>query len=282
VKTRSAAVLAVLATGVLVLPGCGGEAGARKAVEETSANLGRIRSGELDARLLIAARGGENDGALGFEVKGPFALPARPGLPTARVAYTQIAGRNEATTTLLATGREAFVEMEGTPYRLPRRETQRLELAGDVRGASGGGLRVERWLRDPQLEDGPRVAGVPTDRVTGDLDVPRAANDLLGLADRAGAEAAGIEPLRGARAEDLEESVRSGRIELLTGTEDRLLRRLKVDLELDAPRPKAGGSLPRLDAVKIDFDLSLSRANEPVRVAAPSGARPLEELEKPR
>lgn len=277
-KLAAIAGLVALACVATVAAGCGGDSAARAAVEETSANLGRIRSGELDARLVIEPRGGAQDGTAGFEVEGPFGLPSRPGLPTARVAYTQIAGDNEATTTVLATGREAFVEVEGTPYRLPPSEAERLELGGDVRAATGGELSVERWLREPRLADGPNVDGAPTDRVTGELDVARAANDLLGLADRAGAEAAGIEPLRGARAEELEESVRSGRVEMLTGAEDRLLRRLSVDLELDAPRSE-NKSLPALDSVRIDFTLALSRPNEPVRVSAPPDARPFAELE---
>lgn len=278
-KRLSPARLGGLAAALFALGGCGGDDAAREAVSQTSANLARIRSGELDSRLLIAATGGDQNGAVGFAVKGPFALPAEPGLPTARVAYTQIAGPRQATTTLVATGRKAFVEVDGALYRLPPKEEDRLQLGGDVRAATGGGLSVERWLRDPELADGPSVAGAPTDRITGELDVPAAVNDLLGLADRAGAEAAGIEPLRGARAEDLEKSVRSGKVELLTGAEDRLLRRLSVDLELDAPRVEGGTSLPELDSVKIDFDMALSRPNAPVRVAAPSGARSFDELE---
>lgn len=99
------------------------------------------------------------------------------------------------------------------------------------------------------------------------------------MADRAGAEAAGIEGLRGARAEDLEKSVRSGSVELLIGTDDRLLRRLSVDLELDAPEVHGATSLPKLDSVRIGFDLALSRPNAPVRAPTPPDARSLEELD---
>jgi hypothetical protein len=226
---------------------------------------------------------GAGEGATGFALRGPFALPrGTRGLPTARVAYTQIAGTKEATVTLVSTGRDAFVEVGGEAYRLPEREQRELQLGPDLRSAVGDRLRVEDWVRDPELDAGPPIAGADTQRVVGELEVARAVNGLLGLADRAGAEAAGLRPLRGARAAELERSVRSSRVELLTGADDRLLRRLSIELALTPPRRTGAGGGGGPELVRIAFDLSLRRPNGAVRVVPPPGARPYGELRTQR
>lgn len=112
---------------------CGGETPG-EVVTRTQENLGRIRSGELDARLVIAAEGSERPGATGFELRGPFEL-ARAGneLPEARIAYTQIAGSRRATVTLVSTGKRAYVEVRGKAYELtPARERQLREASGPL------------------------------------------------------------------------------------------------------------------------------------------------------
>ena len=93
-------------------------------------------------------------------------------------------------------------------------------------------LRVERWLVEPELADGPDE----TDRIEGELDVVEVANGLIELtgsfanADRLDEEAA----------RQLREAVESSSFELLTGEDDRLLRRLALDVGIR--RRRAGGA----------------------------------------
>jgi hypothetical protein len=255
--------------------GCGG-GDPSEVLSETAANLGKIRSGNVDARFAVGAG---SKGKLGFELQGPFALPRRPGLPTARVDYVQLAGEREAEVTLVSTGREAFVEVDGTAYRLPERRKRALRLGGDLRSAAGGGLRLERWVRDPKLGPGPASGGAETERIVGELDVAEAVNGLLGLADRAGAAALGLRSIGSKGASEVEAGSRS-RVEVVTGAEDRLLRSLSVDLSLD-PRTVADEGERGAGAdepIRIELDLKVDRANAAVRVRAPRDPRPADEL----
>jgi hypothetical protein len=292
-RPRLAAVAAVAALCGLAPTACGGEAPG-EVVARTQANLARIRSGDLDARLVIAAEGPKRTGATGFELHGPFELPRSAGdLPKARIAYTQIAGSRRATVTLVSTGERAYIEVRGKAYELtPDQERQLREAGVPLGGGSGSGapgatasptgsLDLAAWLREPDLSAGERIGGAETDRVTGEVDVARVVTDVLGAAERLGVsgEAVGGGALRGAGDERLDRALAASSIELLTGREDRLLRRLQLGVKLDA-KAAAGDGVPLgdVEAVRVDLELAIERPNTPVRVDAPRDARPASEL----
>ena len=292
-RPRLAAVAAVAALWGLAPTACGGEAPG-EVVARTQGNLARIRSGDLDARLVIAAEGPKRTGATGFELHGPFELPRSAGdLPKARIAYTQIAGSRRATVTLVSTGERAYIEVRGKAYELTSdQERQLREAGGPLGGGSGSGapgatasptgsLDLAAWLREPDLSAGERIGGAETDRVTGEVDVARVVTDVLGAAERLGVsgEAVGGGALRGAGDERLDRALAASSIELLTGREDRLLRRLQLGVKLDA-KAAAGDGVPLgdVEAVRVDLELAIERPNTPVRVDAPRDARPASEL----
>jgi hypothetical protein len=292
-RPRLAAVAAVAALCGLAPTACGGEAPG-EVVARTQDNLARIRSGDLDARLVIAAEGPKRTGATGFELRGPFELARSAGdLPKARIAYTQIAGSRRATVTLVSTGERAYIEVRGKAYELTSdQERQLREAGGPLGGGSGSGapgatasptgsLDLAAWLREPDLSGGGSIGGAETDRVTGEVDVARVVTDVLGAAERLGVsgEAAGGGALRGAGDERLDRALAASSIELLTGREDRLLRRLQLGIKLDAKAAAGdGASLGDVEAVRVDLELAIERPNTPVRVDAPRDARPASEL----
>jgi hypothetical protein len=272
---RRALTLAAGAAVALSAAGCGGGGGkdGTVALRETSANLGKVRSGTLTLHFVLRPARGGADAGVGVDLRGPFSLAGRGPLPVARVRYTQIAGPRRVPATFISTGRAAFVAVAGTTYRLPPNRTAGLRLVG--RGGGGRGLDAlkldaRRWVKDPKLSDGPDVAGDPTDRVTGTLNPAAALTDLLGAAGRTGAG-----PRFNAReARDLSQRVRSSSVEVLTGVRDRLLRRLRVNADLDVPpnlRSRVGGRA----ALHLDFELGVAQPNRPVHVDAPRGAKPL-------
>lgn len=273
----------LLAAAALLTVGCGARGGdpAHQALAETAARLGEIRSGTVQVRMIVGAlRGTQSDH--GFEITGPFALPpgARPpnsapdpALPVGRLDYTQIAGQQRATVTLVSTGAQAFVEVDGTAYKLPPERVEQLRAAAGRPGGPTGfeQLQVGRWLRAPRLTPGPEG----TDRIEAGLNVVPALNDLFALARALGVDdQMGLPPLEGREAERVQRAVRAARLEVLTGAEDRLLRRLAIDVEL-----ASGTELPPgLDGARMDFDLAVADVNAPVAVQAPPDPRPFPEL----
>ena len=267
--TKTTLLATVLA---LALAGCGGSSGPTGVLQETSDNLGEIRSGDLELRLLVEGGGKQ----AGFELKGWFALADEGELPVADIDYTQIAGDQEETVTLISTGEKAFVAIGDDVYELPEKQTASLRsTGGQVSGDEGlGALDIGAWLVEPKLTDGGAVGGADTDRIQADLDVVRAANDILALvAGLGGSEATRLE---GQDAEQLRAATKSATIDVYTGKDDRLLRRLVIEARLgaDVP-PELRERLGDLGNARLTFELGIADPNGDVEVREPEGAKPL-------
>lgn len=263
---------ALLALAALVCAGCGGGASANEVLAETADNLNEVRSGDLTLRVAVGAEGGER---VGIELDGPFAFSSGGGLPLADVEVTQTAGDERTTLTFISTGEDVFVRVGEETYELPRAEAERLRGVGGE-PTDGGGfseLRIEDWFGDAELDDGGRVGGVETDRVSARLDVVNAANDLLALARAFGGVDA--QALEGASAEGLRRAVESATVEVLTGEEDRLLRRLAIDARFraDVP-PELETTLGSFGGARFTLELGIANPNRPVSVEEPANAQP--------
>ncbi len=264
---RAAALVAVLAA---IAAGCGGNQ-ANDVLSETADNLGKIRSGDLTLRLVVSPREGTK-GRIGFELRGSFAL--RPGaLPVAKIAYTQIAGARQATATFISTGGKAYAEVNGKAYELPPDATEMIRQAGaGVGGSNGlGQFAIGSWFKDPQVS-GDDLGGTSTDHVDADLDVVAAANGLLRFLRQLGREAPRIE---GDAADQLKHAVESSSIEVWSGKEDHLLRRLLLNANLGFDTPESlRRVLGEVVGAKVDFELAVANPNQPVTVAPPTDPLP--------
>jgi hypothetical protein len=254
-------VLAVPAV-LVALAGCGGGGpAAGEVLRDTADRMERIRSADLDMRLVLAPDDGT--GRVGFALTGPVDLGEGKGLPTARLRYTQIAGEREGGGTFISTGGRAFVELGGQAYRVP--DGALASQAGTVR--EGIRLPVGRWVRDPELtEDGASY------RVSADLDAVAALQDIFGAAGEAGLD---VPDLEGAGAEQLRGAVDSATVDLWSGREDRLLRRLRLRIAFRVETPPAlRAELGELAGGTLAFDVALAKLNQPVRVSAPEDPAP--------
>jgi hypothetical protein len=256
-------VLALLAT---LLFGCGGGGpeSANELLGETSANLGKIKSGDLALELIFSTK---DDERAGFNLEGPFQLRAG-SLPEAQLDYTQTAGDQTATQTFIMTGDKAYVRMGGATFELPA------ETAGQVRSTLGatGGLGVidlRGWVQDPELAAGEEVGGAETDRITGRLNVATVVTGLVAIASQFG----GTTPLtllEGKSAEQVEQAVDKATIDVWTGKEDRLLRKLEIAIEFS----RAAEQVKSLVGAAVHFTLGISNPNEKVTIEKPTNVQP--------
>ena len=272
---RRAALLAVCG----LLAGCaGGGESADEVLSETAANLGDIRSGTLHVDLRVEPRGPTGAKPFGFALDGPFALGGSTPLLVADIEYTQTSGDETATVTLISTGSKAYIRDEDRTYELPPEQSDQLRgAAGQLRAGAGlGEFAIDEWIEDAEVDDGGDVGGAATDHVQAELDVVAAVRDLSALARQLGQN---VPQLGDQDAERLADSVRSSRFEVYTGKDDRLLRRLEleVDFGLDVP-PELRGALGGLVGARLLFELGVDDPNEPVSVPAPANPLPPSEL----
>lgn len=241
-------------------------------LSETAANLAEIQSGTLGLAVAVIAEG-ELEGDAGFELSGPFSFEGDEGLPLIDWDFTRSSGEDTTSTAFISDGESAFIEVDGQAYELPEEQLSQFSMSGDDLESGFEGLEVDTWIENAEVtEQG------DTQTIEGDLSVVAAVNDLLGLAGSAGAGAS--TEIEGEDAERLENAVESSSITLVTGTEDRLLRRLTITIELGAGVPERleGAGLGSLVSADVTFEMRIENHNEPVEVTAPADALPIEEL----
>jgi hypothetical protein len=266
------ALLVCLAALTAGLAGCGGgsSSGPGGALADTAKNLGDIRSGDLTLEILASS----GESRAGFTLKGPFAFAeSADALPKAELEYTQIAGSQNASTTFVSTGDKAFVKTDAGTFELSDAQVASLRGSGASGGDGSGGLdelRIESWFVNPKVTDG----GDGTDTIHSDLDVVAAANGLMQLTGGLGTGAGG--QLEGRSAEQLRQAVGSATIDVWTGKEDRLLRRLVIALHFEAkPPPELEGLFRNVAPADFRLELGIARPNEQVTVEEPANAQPL-------
>jgi hypothetical protein len=258
---------ALLASLVIVAAGCGGsENAARRELRETAQRLGEIHSGSLTLRLLVIGTSGTKS-RIGFDLRGPFEL-RKNALPLASLRYTQYAGARQATATFVSNGTHAYALVSGKRVSLPSSAVAQIERASSGLGIGGGnGLRIDSWLRDPKVSDGGTVGGASTDHISAKLDVVNAANGLLGLVRSLGRAAPTI---TGSNADQLRKAVKSSSIDVWTGKQDKLLRRLELKAQLGFDVPKElQRALGNVVGANIEFELAVANPNKPVHIKGP-------------
>ncbi|MCA1824288.1 MAG: hypothetical protein ABR520_09395 [Mycobacteriales bacterium] len=263
--------------------GCGRDGTAtERALRKTAAELGKVHSGEVIARL-AAVTAKAPDRPVGFEMRGPFALAEPGALPRGRLDYTQLSGTDKSTVTYIGTGDRAFVQVEGTAYELAGEQLDALRRpASDDAPGGLSTLRVDDWFVSPRLSDGGTVGGVATDKIEAKLDVPATLGDLQELARSFGAAGLGaLPPLSVADREHLRAATDASTAIVYTGKKDRVLRRLVLHISLSGVDPSTlPAAVSSLMPVTIDLDLALARVNEPVTVETPTAVKPYSELRR--
>jgi hypothetical protein len=250
----------------------------QRAPARTPAATG-LTSGRIDVRL----SGRDLPGAAGqrFEVRlrGRFQGQGDAAVPRFELELSGRAPGARGSFAAISTGDAGYVRAGGTSYRVPAEgwsevTAMRTRLAQLASGAAGSrtapaALDPSAWLARPRTRPGPRLDGVATTRTTGTVDVRRMVRDLSRLTAAAGGAAPAL------RERDLARAVRRASVTYDVGTEDRILRRARVELLVRVPqrlRDEVGGLGGGRFAVAID----LSGVNEPQAITAPAGARELE------
>jgi hypothetical protein len=155
---------------------------------------------------------------------------------------------------------------------LLRRCKQGLEL----RKAGLEELRIDDWIRDPKSSDGGDVGGADTDKIEADLDVVAAVNDLIEVTGSFGGP--DLDSIEGPEAEQLRSAVRDAKLEVWTGDDDRLPRRLRIEADFDPELPEELEELARAAGSKVTFELAIDDPNKPVEVEPPEDPRPASEF----
>ncbi len=285
------AALACLALCVFALTACGGDdekenTGAQGLLEETfGSGASAIDNGRLNLAFQLDPKGLL---ALGGPIKltldGPFAVPGKGQLPHVDVDFAATLAREIFRGTVLSTGRAAFVQLDGTSYKVDREFVAELRKgladasASKQPGLKALGIDPLRWISSPQERGEEQIGGVETTRVSGNVKVATLLADLDRLLTQAGGTGGAVGGLLSPETrKQISDGVKTAKVDIWTGSEDKIMRQLAVRIDFAF---KAGETpISGLEAGKINLRLRLTDVNETkLTVRAPADSRPLEEL----
>ncbi|HWT24889.1 MAG TPA: hypothetical protein VN213_15410 [Solirubrobacteraceae bacterium] len=287
VRLLAALVLALAPAFVAVACG-GGEDRATRAsdvnalLRDTFAGDKDIDSGRLDLRLRIAPRGAAArglDGPVDVRLTGPFESEGAGRLPRFALDAEIASDGGSLTAGATSTGDAGYVAFMGRAYELAgpvfrqfKAGYEQAQKQGRGQSFAALGMNPRAWLRDARNAGEAKVGDADTIKITGTVDVPALLDDVERALERARAlGGAGRLPERlgPAKRRAAERAVRDARVEIYTGRDDRILRRLHVDLRLAGERGARAA---------VTLDLSLTEVNEGQDISAPSDPRPFSEL----
>jgi hypothetical protein len=290
VRIRALALIALALASALLVAACGGGGGndedPEQVLRETFSNPTSIRSGTFDLDVRIETSGGESPGKLEAKLGGRFQSRGADEFPLFDFDVS-VHGEGGAqsfsgTGGLTSTGDAAFLKLQGTEYSVPpalynQFVTTFVQLQSRQQAGEGGGLLdslgidISNWLTDLENEGTEEIEGTETIHVSGKANVPRVVEDLTKIAERAGSAAGNVNP---AQFDRLRDTIESGEIDVNSGEDDKLLRRLQLDFELKPPEGTPGAP----DSVTFFLQLNLAAVNRPQDVQAPASAQPLRNL----
>ena len=274
--------LAVLAS-AFGLAACGGEedVDVQQVLKQTFGEDKDIDSGRLDAGLRLDLGGlAQLKGPVRITLSGPFETAERNAVPRFDFDATVEAGGQTFRAGAVSTGDKGFIKIQDQTVAIPADQFERYRkaLAQDT-GEEGGvslrslGVDPQRWLRDPKYVGKEDIGGAETLHIRSGIDVARLLEDVNRVLARAEqAEGRRARQLTEAERQQLGEAVKEAQLELWTGEEDKILRRINVRLKFEVPeavRQQANG----LTSGTIKFELGFGAINSKQEIREPENVQ---------
>ncbi len=284
----AAGILAAVVVGACGGSSSGGDEDPQQVLDETFTGTNEVTSGVFELTLGASGQIGGQDGSFDASVGGPFQEQAEGELPAFDLSFDlnlespqQDAAFAGA---LTSTGAAGFVTFMGTTYEVDGEIFDALKQGFEDGAATDTGstedpaaqldalgIDPRGWLTNLQNEGNEDVEGTETIHISGEANVPQIVEDIQSAASAAGDQVPAVPT---DQLSQIEDSVKEARIDIFTGAEDKILRRLAFTFEIDVPEDAADGG----GNASIDFSVTLSQLNEEQTIEAPTGALPLSEL----
>lgn len=286
--------------------GSGSAAGAQPVslVSDAFSDSHPVTSGRLDLHLRVDVKGETGatslSGPLSVRLRGPFATGAEGTLPTFDLDAEIELGTTKISAGLISTGNRIWLNYAGTAYELPSSIVEQYKQAYERAEKRGGdkrttlaslGIDPSAWLEDAKVVGDERVGGDEATHVSADVDVAKLLDDLSGLLERSGVSGKTLKLPQGLGSggstsatlseqarKDIERSISSAAVDVWTGKDDSLLRRLRVAVAFAVP-DDARSSANGLSSGSFLLDLTITDLNKDQTITAPADARPFSELQ---
>ncbi|MFL5892711.1 MAG: hypothetical protein ACJ75I_08215 [Solirubrobacterales bacterium] len=286
------AVLAIALPILVVVAGCGGGSSSsnedpQQVLDQTFSNPTKITSGNLDISLDGSAEG-DQSGTFNASISGPFQAEGNDPTTfpqfdlTANVSGSAGGPSISFDGSLIATKDNAYVEYQDQAYEVgtdlfKQFTTSYAQAAQQSQTQKGQnffeqfGIDPSTWLTNVSNEGTTDVEGTDTIHIHGDADIAKIFSDLQQVSQQAGGTTQQVTP---EQLKMVQDAVKQASIDVYSGTDDHLLRKLSLALQIEPP----AGTGATVSSVDVNFSIAFSDVNQPQTITAPSNAKPLSEL----
>ena len=296
-RLRPALLLSLIAAVSLVLAACGGDdsSGGEEAsagtdvnelLEQTFSGKKDVKSGNVDLKIEIKAQGGESqlDGPVSVSLKGPFQTQDGGKLPEFKLDAAIKGGGQSIQAGATSTGDKGYISFQGSDYAVDDQvfkqfragfEEAQKQSSDEGQSFASLGMDPRKWLTDPKNAGEAKVGDDDAIKITGGIDVGKLLDDVnaaLSKASSLGLQGAGQVPekLTDEQRRQVLDAIKDPRVEIYTGKDDQILRRLVVNLGVEDAASGTTGT--------VAFDASISDLNEDQDIAEPADAKPFDQL----
>jgi hypothetical protein len=291
---RTLATLLVVLLTLGVTAGCGGDGEAadsgtdvNELLDDTFSGGKSIESGRIDIAVDLESDAGQ---PVKVELSGPFQSQGAGKLPQLDLDASFAGGGQSITAGLTATEDQAFVSYGEDVYEIAGPVFQQFKAGYEEAAKQSSdqqqdqslatlGIDPRRWLTNAENAGEAKVGDTETIKITGDVDVEKLLEDVDNALEKV--RALGVqgsedlpERLTDEEKRQAAEAIDRLSVEIYTGADDRILRRIIVALGLQTPQGESMGA----QSLDVRFDLQLLEVNEDQEIEAPEGAKPFEEL----
>jgi hypothetical protein len=289
--------LCLLGALAVLVAACGG--GSKEASSDTNVNTllaktfngnKKVESGKLNLALKVNAKGTQGaDGPINLSVSGPFQTQGKGKLPKFDISFAFEGAGQSIKAGLTSTGDKGFVNFQGQDYAVSdpifkqfKAGYEQAQKQGKTKNQSltSLGLDPRKWLTNPKNEGDAKVGDEDVIKITGGVDVGRLLDDVnraLTKARNLGVQGTQQLPaqLTEAQKKQVTDAVKNPRVEIYTGKEDTILRRMVVALGIVAPK---GSNTSAGQSADLKLDLAITDLNDDQSISAPSNPKSFDEL----
>ena len=311
-RIRTFFLLCLLALVVpIVIAGCGGDDSSgedpQTVLDETFNNDTKVTSGDLSLSASVSAEG-EQGGNFEFSLSGPFQGDpdhenAIPQLDWTVSASGEGAGQSiDFSGGLTVTGDNAYVTYNDQAYEVGSDVFAQLKQAFEAQAQAAGSassegtfqeqcataieqaggdpaacdIDLESWLTNLSDDGTEDVGGTETIHISGDANIDQILTDVGNLASSVpSAASSGFDP---SQLSAVSGAVTDASIDVYSGADDKVLRKLEVALTVDPSAVAPEGVTVPIGEITVDFAIEIDGLNEEQTIEAPSGAKPISEL----
>jgi hypothetical protein len=290
------ALMAILAA-CLALAACGGGSSGDAAalLRQTFSGSHKVSSGKLNVAVTVDPSGSSTlKNPITLTFGGPFQSLGTGKLPQSNFNVSLSAGGNAGTLGILSTGTNGYVTFQGQSYQLPQAAFRKLESSfsqvASSPGSGGGsnilsklGIQPLRWLQNPTIVANETVGGSSTTHIRATINVTALLGDFntfLGRAASLGVSGASSFPhgISAASQSKIASTVKNPRFDVWTGTSDKTIRRLQINLTLPVTG-QISTLLGGLRSADIGLSMEYDNLNQPQSITAPTSVQPYSQFQ---